>query len=185
MMQRPRPAQAAFSLVELMTVLAVIAVLVGVGVPSFETILRGYRLNASVNGFAGAIHVARSEAIRRGARVDLVPVNGRDWAAGWIVFIDKNENQRADAGESVIARYGPVPGGMAIKSVFTDSSKPYLAYNGSGRTRTNASNQTPQLGTISFTLGKGVRRIKLNFSGRPRVCNPEKDKTCTGTDDAD
>ena len=73
---------------------------------------------------------------------------------------------------------------MTIKSIFTDSKTTYLAYNGSGRTRTNAGNQTPQLGTISFLLdGKG-RRIKLNFLGRARLCNPDSDRTCTGSDDS-
>jgi type IV fimbrial biogenesis protein FimT len=174
-----------FSLVELMTVLAITAILLGAGVPGFQALIRNQRLNTSVNGFAGAIHVTRSEAIRRGSRVDLVPADGVDWSQGWIVFIDQNDNQQVDVGETIISRQGAAPRGMAIKSVLTDSSKPYVAYNGSGRTRTNASSQAPQLGTVSFVLDGGIRRIKLNFSGRARVCNPEKDKTCTGSEDAD
>jgi len=179
------PAEAGYTLIEMMTVLAIAAILVSLAVPGFQALIRNQRLNTGVNSFAGAIHLARSEAIRRSARVDLVPADGADWAQGWIVFVDQNGNQRADTGESVIARQGPAPLGMTIKSVLTDSSKPYLAYNGSGRTRTNSSGQTPQLGTVSFSLDGGIRRIKLNFSGRARVCNPEQDKTCTGTDVGD
>lgn len=176
---------AGYTLVEMMTVLAIAAVLLGMAVPGFQTLIRNQRLNTGVNSFAGAIHLTRSEAIRRSTRVDLVPADGADWAQGWIVFVDQNDNQRVDAGESVIAHQGPAPRGMTIKSVLTDSSKLYLAYNGSGRTRTNASGQAPQLGTVSFFLDGGIRRIKLNFSGRARVCNPEQDKTCTGTDEDD
>jgi len=174
-----------FSLVELLTALAVAAILLALGVPGFQALIRNQRLSASVNAFVGALHLTRSEAIRRGSRVDLAPADGVDWAQGWVVFVDQNENQQADPGEVVVARGGTVAGGISIKSVLTDSSKPYLAYNGSGRTRTNASSQTPQLGTISFYLDGGIRRIKLNFAGRPRVCNPEQDKTCTGADDVD
>ncbi|TCS35708.1 type IV fimbrial biogenesis protein FimT [Paucimonas lemoignei] len=174
-----------FSLIELMVALCIAAILLMVGVPGYQALIHNQRLNTSVNGFVGALHMARSEAIRRGTRVDLVPLDGKDWSHGWMAFVDENGNQQADAGEMVILRQDVVPHGMAIKSVLTDSSKPYLAYNGSGRTRTNASSETPQLGTVSFMLGEEVRRIKLNFSGRARVCNPEKDKTCTGTDDAD
>lgn len=183
--QKQAGLQPGFSLVELLTVLAVVAILLALGVPGFQSLLRNQRLSTSVNGFVGAIHLTRSEAIRRGARVDLAPTDSADWARGWVVFVDQNGNQQADVGETVIARQGPAAHGMTIKSALTDSSKPYLAYNGSGRTRTNASSQTPQLGTVSFFLDGGIRRIKLNFSGRARVCNPEQDKTCTGAGDAD
>ena len=167
-----------------MVTLTIAAILLGVSVPGFQSLIRQHRLSTAVNAFVGALHLTRSEAIRRGARVDLAPADGADWAQGWLVFIDQDDDQQADAGEAVIARQGPVAGGLTIKSALTDSSKPYLAYNGSGRTRTNASSQTPQLGTVSFFLGDGTRRIKLNFSGRARVCNPAQDKTCTGDDDA-
>lgn len=178
------PGQAGFSLVELMVTLTIAAILLGTAVPGFQSLIHNQRLSAAVNAFVGALHLTRSEAIRRGIRVDLAPADGIDWAQGWVVFVDEDGDQHADAGEPVIARHGPLEGGLTMKSVLTDSSKPYLAYNGSGRTRTNASSQTPQLGTVSFFLGDGIRRIKLNFAGRARVCNPAQDKTCTGADDA-
>lgn len=141
-------------------------------------------MTVASNDFFAAINLARAEAIHRGNRVDLVPADGKDWASGWMVFLDMNGNQRVDGGEHVVFSHGAVAGGMTIKSVLTDSKIPYLAYNGSGRTRTNASSQTPQLGTISFLLDGKSRRIKLNFLGRARLCNPESDRTCTGSDDS-
>ncbi|MBI1891124.1 MAG: GspH/FimT family pseudopilin [Burkholderiales bacterium] len=175
---------AAFTLPELAIALAVAAILLGIAVPNFHAMLQRQRMATAVNEFFVAINLTRSEAVMRGGRVDLVPADGVDWAKGWIVFVDKNNNLRADLGEKIIYSRGPVFGGLTIKSSFTDSSKPYLAYNGSGRTRTNASSQTPQLGTVSFFLDNQVRRIKLNFLGRARSCNPERDSTCTGANDA-
>lgn len=172
-----------FSMVELMVGLAICAILLSIGVPSCYQLIQHIRLTTTVNAFFGAIHLTRSEAIRRSARVDLVPINGTDWAQGWIVFIDDDDNQIADPGERIVATHGPVSGKMVIRSVLTDSSKPYLAYNGAGRTRINASNQVPQFGTVSFILGEKARYIKLNFSGRPRTCDPESDKTCSSTGD--
>ncbi len=165
--------------------MAIAVILLAIGVPSFHSLIQHQRLSTAVNAFFGAINLTRSEAIQRGARVDMVPSDGVDWANGWVVFIDQNNNQLVESGEQLIFSHGPVSGKMAIKSVMTDSSKPYLAYNGTGRTRTNASGQSPQLGTVSFFLDTKVRRIKLNFAGRARTCNPEQDKTCTGADDAD
>lgn len=173
-----------FSLIELMVVLSIASILLMLGVPSFSALINNQKMTTTVNDFFMAINLTHSEAIRRGTRVDLAPADGIDWAKGWVVFIDGNHNQIADAGEQVIFSHGKVSNDMTIKSVFTDSSKVYLAYNGAGRTRTNASNQTPQFGTVSFKLDDQVRRIKLNFLGRPRSCNPENDSTCTGSSDS-
>ncbi len=168
-----------FSLIELMVVMSIAAILLAIGVPSFRSLMQHQKMTATVNDFFAAINLTRSEAIQRGTRVDLVPAEASDWNKGWIVFIDDNNNQKADAGEQIIFSHGPTPAGMAITSAFTDSQVKYLAYNGTGRTRTNASSQTPQSGHVSFTMDEQVRKIMVNFLGRPRVCNPDVEKsTC-------
>jgi type IV fimbrial biogenesis protein FimT len=166
-----------YTVVELMTVLAIAVVLLAVGIPSFNTLLRSQKMTTTVNNFFAAVNLARSEAIHRGVRVDLVPADGVDWANGWIVLIDQNGNQQADPGEQVIFSHGPVSAGIKIRSKFTDSKRPYVAYAGTGRTRTNANSHTPQLGSWSFTLDDESRRIVINFLGRPRVCNPKVETT--------
>ena len=165
-----------FSLIEMAVTLSIAAILLTVAVPSFRSLIQQQRMTTTVNEFFAALNLARSEAIQRGTRVDLVPAgDGTDWAKGWIVFIDKNNDQKPQAGEQIIYSHSSAPDGLIIQSVFTDSSAQYLAYNGTGHTRTNTSSQSPQLGTLSFTLGQQVRRIKINFAGRPRVCNPDVD----------
>src|SRR5690606_17346801 len=130
------------------------------------------------------INLARSEAIKRGARVDLVPAgDGGDWTEGWVVFVDTDDDQRPDAEEQIVYTHGPVHESIAIIPALTDSSKKspkqYIAYNGTGRTRTNANSQTPQAGSIEFKSDEQTRKITLNFLGRARVCNPGPDgKTC-------
>jgi type IV fimbrial biogenesis protein FimT len=164
-------------MVEMMTVLLIAAAMLAIGVPSFNGLVQSQRITTTVNNFFAAVNLTRSEAIRRGIRVDLVPADGADWANGWQVLIDRNGNQRADPGERIIFSHGPVSKDIAIKSSFTDSKSLYLAYSPTGRTRTNANSQTPQLGAWSFSLDHHARRIVINFLGRPRVCNPEADAT--------
>lgn len=167
-----------FSLVELLTILAVVAVLLATGLPSLQFLIQNQRISATVNDFYAAINLARSEAIQRGKRVDLVPQDADgNWASGWVVFVDENNNQRPDAGERVIFTHDALQKGTSIKASLTDSTVQYLAYNGAGRTRTNASNQRSQFGTFTFKLNDQVRKIKLNFLGRPRVCNPAREGT--------
>lgn len=164
---------AGYSLLELMTVLALVLIMLGMAVPGFGSLLERQKMTSTVNEFFAAVHLTRSEALHRGTRVDLVPAgDGTDWSKGWVVLVDANANQRADAGEEVIFSQETVSSKLRIESAFTDSSVQYLAYAGSGRTRTNASSQTAQLGAWMFTLGEQRRRLVISFTGRPRICTP-------------
>lgn len=169
-----------FSMIELMTVLSIVAILLGIAVPSFAALIRDTKLVAATNDFFSSINLVRAEAIQRGMRIDMVPLDrSGDWAKGWAVFVDENHNQEVDGTERVIFSHGPVSSGVRITAVLTDSSMQYLAYNAAGRSRTNASNYRTQFGTFTFEIGGKARKIKLNFLGRPRICNPENERhTC-------
>ncbi|WP_225984725.1 GspH/FimT family pseudopilin [Noviherbaspirillum aerium] len=169
--------RAGFSLIELMTVVLIAAVLAGMAVPAFGRLIDSQRLTSTVNDFLASIQLARAEAIKRGHRVDLVPA-GAGWTDGWMVLVDENGNQAPDAGDTIIHRRPPVTKGISVTSKLTDNSQPYLAYNGTGRTRTNvAGGQQPQFGSILFELGDEKRKIILNSLGRPRVCKPKDGET--------
>ena len=167
-----------FSLVELMVVLAIAIILLGIGVPAFGGLIQNQRVTTTVNEFMAAISLTRSEAVKRGARVDLVPA-GSDWTEGWVVFVDDNNNQKPDSGEQIIFTRGPVAKGMAVTSHLTDEKSKYLAYGGAGRTLTNASGMRPQFGTFRFRLGEYKRNVVINMLGRPYVCIPKNnDEAC-------
>ena len=169
-----------FTLIELAITLSVAAILFTVAVPSFVSLIKSMQITTATNEFFAAINLARAEAIQRGVRVDLVPAGEEgDWTKGWVVFIDGNRNRRPDGGDVIIFRHGPTPNGIQITARLTDSTVQYLAYNGAGRTRTHDNGYRTQFGTFTFELESKVRKIKLNFIGRPRICNPETDThTC-------
>jgi type IV fimbrial biogenesis protein FimT len=171
--------QRAFTAIELMAIIAIVCILLAVGVPSFASLIRRQKLTTTANSLFTAVNLARSEAIHRGRRVDLVPAGTRgNWQDGWLVFVDDNNNQRPDAGETVVQVYPAVDRDMRIVASFTDSKVQYVAYGGSGRTRTNASSQTSQSGNWRLELGEQSRKVVINFLGRPRVCDPAKDTSC-------
>lgn len=155
-----------------MVVVAIAAILMMVGAPSFVTLLERQRMTTTTNELFAAINLTRSEAIQRGARVDLVPADGADWSKGWVVFIDQDGDQKVGSGEKVIFSHGVVPTGFAITSNFTDDSVKYLAYDGMGRSRTNGDSQVTQYGRFHIVSANVRRDIVLSFIGRPRTCVP-------------
>lgn len=87
-MQRLRPLQRGFTLVELITVLLIAAVLLIMAAPSFRDTFDRRRLEGQANEFATDLQFARSEAVARNLNVLLVPGGGgacytiAAWAAG-------------------------------------------------------------------------------------------------------
>jgi type IV fimbrial biogenesis protein FimT len=162
-----------FSLIEQLMTLAVVAILLGIGIPGFSAMLQAERVGSAANALFSAIRLTRSEAIRRGERVDLVPAgSSSDWAQGWIVFVDDNGDQQPGAGEKIIFRHDALASGIKVTSTLNGQ---YIAYNGTGRTQTNASSQAPQFGSLLVAQGKQARKLTINFLGRARVCNPAID----------
>ena len=176
-----------FSLAELMTVLAVLAVILSIALPDLRQLIRNQQLKAAVNDLFGAVGLARSQAIARGGRVELVAAGagGGDWSRGWVVFVDHDGDRRPGSGDEVIAAHGPVADGIAITSAFSgQQGASYIAYNGAGRSCTDTSSLAARWGTLSLFQDGQTRRIKINMLGRARVCDPARDgASCSGAEE--
>jgi type IV fimbrial biogenesis protein FimT len=167
---------AGFSLVELLIVLGIASILLTMAVPSFRTLIQNQQVTTAVNDFFAAINLARSEAIKRGARVHLAAMDPQsNWQNGWVVFVDNNDNGERDQGDETIFERGPLSAGITITPGFSGSVLKYLTFNGTGRPRTDSNVQA--MGSFSFKMDGDTRKIVyLNFLGRPRVCAPATDK---------
>jgi type IV fimbrial biogenesis protein FimT len=102
--------QDGFTLTELLVVTAIVAILLGVGVPSYRYITNSYRMSSEVNGLLGDLQFARGEAIKEGQTVTVcVSRDGANcdlgsvtWQEGWIVFQDPTNLGTVDPGETVL-----------------------------------------------------------------------------------
>ncbi|MGC9456382.1 MAG: GspH/FimT family pseudopilin [Halothiobacillaceae bacterium] len=82
-----------FSLIELMITISLLAVILGLAVPSFNFLIQSNRATTLANDLMTAITFTRSEAIRRGEAVRLCPSDdgakcGGSWTDGWITKAD-------------------------------------------------------------------------------------------------
>ncbi len=96
-----------FSLIEMLATVAVAATLAALAAPAFrELVIRNHLVTYS-NDVISAVNFARSEAVRRGLPVTLCPSIGGtscagSWSEGWIVFVNKNDDNPAVVGEGDI-----------------------------------------------------------------------------------
>lgn len=180
-----RSCERGFSLLELITVLAVLAILLALGMPALGDMVRAYRLRLAAADFLGAVELTRGQAIALGQKVMLAPSQpNMAWADGWTVFIDRNGNRVPDGDDEILMRHPPLAEPVAVEMAFGgQQGKPYLAYNGMGRGCTDGNSSAPRFGTATLALGPHIRRIKINMLGRARMCDPAvTGSVCSGPD---
>ncbi len=154
------------TLLELLVFIAISALTLSLGVPSFVSIVQNARRTAGTNEFVSALHQARSGAIARGVQTTLCPSSDAadcdmtaEWDEGWILFVDDNSDGGLDANETVLTRHAALDGPLLI----SDDPGETVTYLPSGESRVGVS----RLGrfTIYDDRGKG-RRIRLSRTGR-------------------
>lgn len=178
-LQRTPYRASGFTLFELVLTSCIVALLTVVTLSTFQPLLDRMRVTAAVADFHSALSRARNEAVRRGRRVDLLPLVWGEWRLGWCVAIDMNDNQRVDSGDLVLHQGAAMPAGLEVITRLTDSKRTYLAFDPSGRPRTVANASVPQFGSVLFRLGEQRRKLVIGFLGRVRVCDPDRDlATC-------
>lgn len=164
---RGLPAGGGYSLYELIMTLALVALILTLGLPSFGSLVADKRLRVETDALFHAVHVARKSSIVRRRVVSLCPSldgascnPGYDWSDGWIVFanVDRDDPPEVDENEPVISRH-PVDDTVQIlanRRGFTLRSTHLRATNGTFVVCDRAGRATP-------------RALVVSYTGRPRV----------------
>jgi type IV fimbrial biogenesis protein FimT len=115
--------QAGFTLTEFLVVTAIVAILLGIGVPSYKYITNSYRMAAELNSLVGDLMYARAEAIKEGQPVaictssDGLTCSGNtSWQGGWIVFPDPTAGGAGDVPASILHVQLPFTGTDTLTS---------------------------------------------------------------------
>lgn len=101
-----------FTLLELVTTLAVLAITLGVGIPAFGALMERARVSSALHLTTAALATARVEAVRRNRPVSVCPsADGRTcrtdlaWEAGWLVFIDAKRSGQPGSDDDVLQAF--------------------------------------------------------------------------------
>lgn len=180
-------AQAGFTLLELMVVVAIVGVLMAVAIPAMGNFIRNGRITAAANDVMAALHFTRSEAIKRRQPVTLCtstnalnadgsantvdPVcEDSELLTGWIVFVDLNGDGVRDAGDTVLLNHGPMNEEITAATSADRFVVTYLLNgfaddpNGASIALCDARGNVPTAGELSSARG-----IRVAVTGRAGV----------------
>lgn len=163
----------AFTLVEMLVGLAVAAILLRLVEPAFAEWILSIRVMQEAQHLANGMNLARSEAIKRGLRVNLCKsADGRQctpgsaWHGGWIIHADPEAAGQIVAPSDLVRAWGPVQPGVTVSA-----NRPladYVSYTAYGHAR--MLNGALQIGTLTVCAhNQKAVDVVLSAGGRARI----------------
>jgi type IV fimbrial biogenesis protein FimT len=149
-----RRAVRGLTLVELMVVLAVVAVGAMLAAPGLASVSANYRVRSTAESILAGLNFARTEAVRRNTAVSFSLTSN-----GWSVA-------QVSPSETLQARAAPA-GGVTVTPDGTAQSVTFLA---TGLTATGT--QLRQVTVASSLAGADTRQISIFGGGLIRMCDP-------------
>ena len=155
-----------FSLYELLVTLALAALLVSIGLPSFSSLL-------AINALFHAFHLARKQSIMRRKVVSLCPsrdgktcLAGKDWSPGWIMFenTDRDSPPRVDPGEIIVRAH------TVADSVRIVANRQGFTLRATYKRATNGTFVICDIRNRAAAKG-----LIISYTGRPRVAYERPD----------
>lgn len=166
-----------FTLLELLILIAVLAIILSVAVPSFLSAIQNSRMTAQANDLITAFQLARSESLKRKVPVSVcasdtsvaTPTCGSDWSEGWMVIVDSNAVGSTSAAYSsyatdVLRVWSALTGDADV----TGSDAPdFIRYLPNGQIDIDPDDNPPEFEMrIPDCTGDKQRNISISRTGR-------------------
>lgn len=169
------------SFVELVVVLAILAVILAIALPSFTTLMANQRIRTSAESLRAGLQLARIEALKRGRGVTFsMPTLDSSWIVGCEIPVadDNDGDGLPDCPVQIQYSTSAVEGGISAITITLDAGNGLVTFSPIGLVR-----QANQDGSVPFTqidvtvpnvsaTGLKPLRILLPAGGLSRVCDP-------------
>ncbi len=164
-----------FTLVEMVTTLAIAAILLLAAVPAMGSLLARTRDADSEATIAETLRQARTAAVLHNVRTVVCPSrdgrhcrSGDDWQHGWIVVADADHDGQADPGTQALAVVAPMASGSRM---ITSRGRGHITFQPTG----SAGGSNARF-TICHARERDGRSIVVANSGRVRIAAPEPER---------
>lgn len=187
-----------FTLVEMMISVAIMAILLGLAAPGFQSFIQNAKIRTTADNIQAGLHLARSEAIRRNARVSFWLVNNTSASCArsasgtsWVVSFSDPAGACNTASSDTVAprliqsRLGTDDStGVSVSAASggaTSSAASCITFNGFGGVEPACTGGGTRIGIINVTPANGAstaRRldVRITSGGAVRMCNPDSSR---------
>ncbi len=157
------------TLIELITVMSILAITITIAVPSFKSLMQSNQASSEAQKMLSSLFLARSEAVKRGVRMTMCArtlprtnpetcTGATEWSKGWLLFIDESGVIGDFDGTDVLLKaWDSVSGNPTLTG-----TAPSVRFQTSGDV----------LSSVGFVLtppncsGQKVRNIDVSVTGR-------------------
>jgi len=172
-MNRALEAEQGASLIELMTVISILAIMAVASIPLLNQQIATRELETIARRFIAHAHFARQQALVLGEMTRISPIKANDWNEGWSVRGGNQYSRIWFAQRPVYPVYFKDEGKQFIDS---HSGQKGIIFNAAGAAKTDHG------GFVANRLILGhhhmpqlERQLILGSGGRWRICNPHND----------
>jgi type IV fimbrial biogenesis protein FimT len=147
-----------FTLIEVMVVVAIMAITVSLAAPSFSQMVANYRVRSAAESMLNGVNYARAEAVRRNSAVKFSLTTG---GSGWTV-------SQVSPSSTLQSRSDNDSPGTTVASSNASTDVTFVSTGLVMQTGT----QMAQLTVSSALAGTNSRRINIYGGGLIRMCDP-------------
>ena len=163
-----------FTLIELMAALAILALLLLLGMPSFTTFLRNSEIRSTSESIINGLRTASAEATRRNARVAFTLGPGADWR---INPTNPADTDCTNLDPQVIQQFAAGEAGKSAKVTVTPAAKSAVCFTGLGRVWRPVAAPDDHIQQIDIgpsVAGAEGRPLRIIVDDVPRAADPTK-----------
>lgn len=149
--KRRNTGQRAFTLIEVLIVIAIVAILASLAAPSFSDLIKSQKVKSTASDLNAALALARSEAVKRNRDVTMSPATAGNWQDGWQIADPDNAGINIEVHAAIAG--------------LTVTGPASVIYRSSGR----VSGTTAPAFDISAAGGTAHACVSADLSGRPYI----------------